>query len=139
MLYGDWIDHTPERRARADAAVNEALRLRPDLPEAHLALANHLYYCYRDFERARVQIEIAAQTLLNNPDVLEVKALIDRVQGRWEKAIVGLEKAVTLDPQNPELLGNLGDTIFTFGVIETSTGFIIGSSRLSPIKPMFLL
>jgi serine/threonine protein kinase len=41
-LYSDRIDHTPERRALADAAVNEALRLRPDLPEVRLALANHL-------------------------------------------------------------------------------------------------
>ena len=139
MLYVDWIDHTPERRARADAAVNEALRLRPDLPEAHLALANHLYYCYRDFERARVQIEIAAQTLSNNPDVLEVKALIDRVQGRWEKAIVGLERAVTLDPQNPELLGNLGET---YRVLRRYRDFDRIYNRLialEPDKPMFLL
>jgi TolB-like protein len=39
VLYADGTDHTPERRALGDAAVNEALRLRPDLPEAHLAMA----------------------------------------------------------------------------------------------------
>jgi serine/threonine protein kinase/tetratricopeptide (TPR) repeat protein len=110
ILYVDGIDRTPERRALGDTAVNEALRLRPDLPEAHLALAAHLYYRYRDFERARVQIAIAGQTLSNNPGLLELTALIDRVQGRWEKAVAGLERAVTLDPQNPELLGNLGET-----------------------------
>jgi hypothetical protein len=57
---------------------NTALRLRPELPEAHLAAATHLYYCYRDFERARVQIAIAAQALPNSPDVLELTALIDQ-------------------------------------------------------------
>lgn len=65
----------PERRALGDAAVNEALRLRPDLSEVHAAIAFHLYYCYRDFKRARVQIAIAAQALPNNPDVLELTAL----------------------------------------------------------------
>ena len=60
-LYFDRIDRTPERRALGDAAVNEALRLRPDLAEVHLAVAYHLYSCYRDFERAGVQIAIAAQ------------------------------------------------------------------------------
>jgi tetratricopeptide (TPR) repeat protein len=84
ILYVDRIDHTPERRTLGEAAVNEALRLRPDLPEAHLAMAAHLYYCYRDFERARVQIAIAAEALSNNPDLLEVNALIDRRQGRWQ-------------------------------------------------------
>ena len=103
-LYFDRIDHTPQRRALADAAVNEALRLRPDLPEVHLALANHLWACYRDFERARVQIAIAAQARPNNAEVLELTASINQVQGRWEKATAGLERATTLDPLSLELL-----------------------------------
>ena len=48
-------DPTPERRALGDAAVDNALTLEPDLPEAHITCANHLYRCYRDYERARVQ------------------------------------------------------------------------------------
>ena len=109
-LYSERIDHTPERLALGDAAVNEALRLRPDLPEAHLALAAHLYSCYRDFERARVQIAIAGQTLSNNSDLLELTALIDRVQGRWEKSTETLERAITLDPRNVELVYILSDS-----------------------------
>jgi serine/threonine protein kinase/RNA polymerase subunit RPABC4/transcription elongation factor Spt4 len=108
-LYFDRIEHTPERRALGDAAVNEAVRIRPDLPEVHLALAAHLYTCYRDFERARVQVAIAAQALPNNPDLLRLTAEIDQVQGHWEKATTGLEKAATLDPRNPDVLGDLAD------------------------------
>jgi len=108
-LYFDRRDHTPERRALGDATVNEAVRLQPDLPEVHLALAFHLYSCYRDFERARVQVALAAQTLPNNPDLLQLTAEIDQVQGHWEQATAGLEKAVTLDPQNPDVLGDLAD------------------------------
>jgi serine/threonine protein kinase/Tfp pilus assembly protein PilF len=109
-LYIAYIDRTQDRRALGDEAINEALRIRPDLPEAHLALAAHLFYCYRDFERARVQIAIAAKNLSNSPDLLQLTAFIDRVQGRWETATLRLEKALSLDPQNPELLGNLADT-----------------------------
>ena len=108
-LYFDRIDHTPEGRALGDAAVNEAVRLRPDLPEVHLALAFHLYTSYRDFERARVQVSIAAQALPNNPGLLQLTAAIDQVQGHWENATAGLEKAATLDPRNPEVLEYLGD------------------------------
>jgi serine/threonine protein kinase len=106
-LYSERIDHNLERRALGDAAVNEALRLRPDLAEVHLVAARHLYTCYRDFERARVQIAIAAQTLPNNADLFWLKALVDRVQGRWEKSTAGLEKAAALDPRNPDLLYDL--------------------------------
>src|SRR5881392_3977744 len=40
-LYG-LNEHTPERRALADAAVEGAFQLRPDAGESHLARANHL-------------------------------------------------------------------------------------------------
>ena len=83
----------PERRARGDAAVNEALQLRPDLAEVHLAAAWHLWSCYRDFARARVQIALAAQALSNNPALLNLTAAIDQMQGQWEKATADLERA----------------------------------------------
>ncbi|HEY4758054.1 MAG TPA: adenylate/guanylate cyclase domain-containing protein, partial [Chthoniobacterales bacterium] len=43
QLYVLNVDHTPERLALAEAALQAAFRLRPDAAEAHLARANHLY------------------------------------------------------------------------------------------------
>src|SRR5258707_13488867 len=86
------FDHTPERLALADAAMNEALRLQPHLPEVHLALASPLYECYRDYERARVQLAIVAQALPNNSDLLESTASIGRIHGGAENAVTGLGK-----------------------------------------------
>jgi adenylate cyclase len=51
-LYFLGRDHTPERLALADKAVEAAFRLRPDAGEAHLARAVHLYRGYRDYDRA---------------------------------------------------------------------------------------
>jgi serine/threonine protein kinase/Flp pilus assembly protein TadD len=107
FFYYTRIDHTPKRRALGDAAINEALRVGPNLPEVHLAVAVHLFYCYHDLQRARVQVAIAAQTLPNNPDLLQLTALIDRTEGRWDKATQGLERAATLDPLNPDILDDL--------------------------------
>jgi len=112
-LYHYFLDNTPENRKPGDAAVHEALQLRPDLPEAHLAMASHLYICYRDFERARVQIAIAAKNMPNNSDLLHLSALIDQVQGRWEKSIADLERAATLDLRNPDLLDTLARSYFS--------------------------
>jgi serine/threonine-protein kinase len=131
-LYFDLVDRTSERRALGDAAVNEALRLRPDLAEVHLATAFHLFSCYRDFERARVQIAIAAQVLPNNSELLELTALIDRVQGRWEKATADLNRAATLDPRNPELLSTLADT---YRCLRRYRDYERISDRLIELKP----
>jgi serine/threonine protein kinase/Tfp pilus assembly protein PilF len=139
FLYFDRIDHTPARRALADAAVNEALQLRPDLSEVHLAAALHLYTCYRDFEKARVQIAIAAQGLSNNPDVLELTSLIDRVQGRWESATAGLERAATLDPRNSELLGNLADNYGLLRRYRDAERILDQLIELEPDQPAFPL
>ena len=138
-LYFDRVDHTPERRALGDAAVNEALRLRPDLAEVHLAAAFHLYSCYRDFERARVQIAIAAQALSNNSDLLQLTALIDQVQGRWEKATAGLERAVTLDPRNPEILGSLSDNYWCLRRYRDYERIQDRLAELAPDQPLFPL
>jgi serine/threonine protein kinase/Flp pilus assembly protein TadD len=139
ILYVDDIDRTPERRALGDAAVNEALRLRPDLPEVHLAMAYHLYYCYRDFERARIQIAIATQGLSNNPELLELTALIDRVQGRWEKSTVGLEKAIMLDPRNLELLGHLEENYSCLRRYRDAERILNQQIELAPTQPEFLI
>jgi serine/threonine protein kinase/Flp pilus assembly protein TadD len=104
FLYLDWVDRTPQRRALGDAAISDAMRVGPDLAEVHLAIAFHVYTCYRDFERARVQIAIASQTLPNNPALLQLTASIDLVRGQWEKATAGLERAATLDPRDPGIL-----------------------------------
>jgi hypothetical protein len=58
FLYQAFYDHTSQRRAQAEAAVNEAVRLRPDLVETRLALTDYLYRVERDYDRARTQLAI---------------------------------------------------------------------------------
>jgi TolB-like protein/class 3 adenylate cyclase/Tfp pilus assembly protein PilF len=99
-LYFLGFDHTPARLAQADAAVQTALRLRPDAGETHLALAQHRYRGYLDYDRARAEIAIAQRTLPNDPLPFEVLGFIDRRQGRWEESARNLERAIDLDPRN---------------------------------------
>jgi eukaryotic-like serine/threonine-protein kinase len=103
------VDRSARRRALGDAAVNEALALQPNLPEAHLAAAFHLYAGYRDYERARVQLAIARRSLPNSPDAAALAAIVDRRQGRWEESTRALEKAVNLDPRNSRIIMLLGE------------------------------
>jgi TolB-like protein len=130
-----FLDNTPDSRKPGDAAVHKALQLRPDLPEAHLAMASHLYICYRDFERARVQIAIAAKNMPNNPDLLHLSALIEQVQGRWEKSIADLERAATLDLRNPDLLDTLERTYFSMRRYRDNARILGRLIELEPDQP----
>jgi len=137
-LYSELIDHTPDRRALGDAAVNEALTLRPDLPEVHLAMAAHLFSCYRDFDRARVQVELAARALFNNADVLFLSALIDQVQGRWEEATAALERATTLDPLSQDLLEPLETNYLSLRRYRDAERIVDRAIKLEPDQTRLL-
>jgi tetratricopeptide (TPR) repeat protein len=93
----------------AEAALQNAVRLRPDAGETHLAQAEYLYRCQLKYDRARVELALAARTLPNSSRVYELTGYIDRRQGRWEEATGNLEKAVQLDPRNVVVLGQIAN------------------------------
>jgi serine/threonine protein kinase len=105
------LDQTPEHLAQADAAVSAALRLQPELPEAHLAEARHLFFSYRDNDGARVQLAIAKRGLPNNADMISLEARIDIRQGNLERGIEGFKEAIALDPRNVGSLHGLATTL----------------------------
>jgi TolB-like protein len=100
QLYFLNLDHTPARLASANAAVQTALRLRPDAGEAHLALAEVLYRGYLDYDHARAEIGIAQRTLPNEPLIFELTGYINRREGHWQESIRNMERAIELDPRN---------------------------------------
>jgi TolB-like protein/Flp pilus assembly protein TadD len=105
------FDPTPERRALADEAINKALRLQPDLPEVHLANANHLYRGHGDYDRARAELAIAKHGLPNNAEVMFLEALMDRQQGKFDSAVQNFKEAIQLDPRNPAPISELAETL----------------------------
>jgi TolB-like protein/Tfp pilus assembly protein PilF len=99
-IYFLGVDHTPARLALAEAAVNAAVRLRPDAGEAHVARAEHLYRAYLDYGGALAELEIARRTLPNDPHVFELTGYIARRQNKQEEGLRNLERAIELDPRN---------------------------------------
>jgi len=109
----DWMYHsfdpTPARKAKAQAAAEEAVRLQPDLPEAHLGLGFYHYYCERNYERALDEFAIARKSLPNSADVYLAIGAIQRRQGKWAESTGNMEKAASLSPKDAFLLINLAD------------------------------
>jgi TolB-like protein/class 3 adenylate cyclase/Tfp pilus assembly protein PilF len=100
QLYFIFGEHTAERRALAEAAVQAAFRLRPDAGEAHLARAENLYRGYLDYDGAVAELEVARRTLPNDAHVFQLTGYILRRQGKQEEALYNLERALELDPRN---------------------------------------
>jgi TolB-like protein/class 3 adenylate cyclase/Tfp pilus assembly protein PilF len=110
LIYFTGTDHTPARLAMADAAIQSLARLRPNSGEAHLALAEHLYWGYLAYDRAREELSLAQKSLPNEPLAFVLAGYIDRRQGRWDQSIKNLERAIEIDPQNPAVLQQIART-----------------------------
>jgi serine/threonine protein kinase/tetratricopeptide (TPR) repeat protein len=108
-LYYYLYDLSPERRDQAKAAVDEAARLAPDAPEAHLALGYFHLLVERDAEKAFGEFEIAARDLPDDADVLKAKGDCFREQGLWTEAIEHYRRACELDPRNGSLWVELAE------------------------------
>jgi TolB-like protein/Flp pilus assembly protein TadD len=110
QLYFFGFDHTAAALASAEAALQAAFRIRPNAGEAHLARAFHLYNGYLDYGGALAELELARQTIPNEPRIFRLTAYIQRRQGRWEESTRYLERALELDPRNLNALASLGDS-----------------------------
>ena len=100
LLYVLGHDHSLRRLSLAEAAVDAALRLRPNAGEAHLARATNLYSGYLNYDAALAELELARKSLPNDCRVFELVGLIQNRPGKFEEALAELEHAMELDPRN---------------------------------------
>jgi TolB-like protein/Tfp pilus assembly protein PilF len=110
LLYFFDLDPTPDRISLANAAVKAALRLRPHSAEAHFALADYLFRCQRDYDRAQEELAIARPGLPNNTPFLILSGYINRRRNHFPEAERDFSTAFALDPRNPNAYNLLADT-----------------------------
>ena len=93
-------DRTLEKLQAARVAVDSALALDPELPEAHLALGQIHYWGELDYEAALREFRLAHAGDPGNGDIAWARGLVERRLGQWEQALASLRKAVELDPRS---------------------------------------
>jgi tetratricopeptide (TPR) repeat protein len=106
-ILDSWFDPAPGRREKARAAADQAIRLQPDLPETHLALAR--YYCMdengsgeADYDKAMRELAIAQRGLPNDPEVYSKIGRLELHFGKYTESTEHFLKAAALDPNNEE-------------------------------------
>jgi TolB-like protein/class 3 adenylate cyclase/Tfp pilus assembly protein PilF len=102
-----YYEPTEDWRNKARTEAQTALRLQPNLAEAHFALGQCIYWMDQDYERALEQFDVAARLAPSNGDIARLIAAIKRRQGKWEQALKEYERVARLDPQNPNTVREL--------------------------------
>ena len=105
-----YYEPTEDWKTKALTEAQIALRLQPNLAEAHVALGQCIYWMDQDYERALEQFDIASRLSPSDGDIVRLIAAIKRRQGKWKQALEEYERVAKLDPQNPNTVREL---IFT--------------------------
>ena len=110
LLFFFDLDPTPDRISLAEAALNNALRLRPDSAEAHFARGDYYFRCLRDYDRAQEELAIARPGLPNSTPFFILSGYINRRHNHFGEAERDFSTAFALDPRNPNAYNLLADT-----------------------------
>jgi len=90
----------PILKAKALAEAEDALRLRPRLGEARLALAYYYLFVTRDFDRALTELSQAEELMPNSAEVWQTRGIIYKRQNKLRERIAALRRAEILDPRD---------------------------------------
>jgi serine/threonine protein kinase/Tfp pilus assembly protein PilF len=135
QMYWFYYDRTGERLGMAKKAVDRALQLEPDLPEAHLALGHYYYQGHLDYDRALEEFAIARKNLPNDSDLLSFIGYVQRRQGKFEEALANIKRASELDPLSNTISLNLGVTFMLMRNYPEAMRYYNRAISLAPDLP----
>lgn len=101
-------DRSPARLALQREEAEEALRLAPDLPQAHVAMGLAHYRGRLDYRQALDEFAIALEGMPNNAQLVKGVGAVHRRLGNWDEAVAAFELAAQLDPRDADLFYDLG-------------------------------
>ena len=99
-----------DEKGEADARL--ALKLAPNLAEAHMAMGRYLASTPLDYPRASEAYERAMALAPGDADVLAGSGQYAVYVGQLEAGLAALRRAVALDPLNPRSRAMLGEAFF---------------------------
>jgi serine/threonine-protein kinase len=94
-------------------AAETALRLAPELPQAHIAMGRVYYQIQRDYRRTLDEYTIAVRGLPNDAELWRWIGFTNRRLGSWDEAIAALEKGTLLNPRHADLHATLGGSTYS--------------------------
>jgi serine/threonine protein kinase/tetratricopeptide (TPR) repeat protein len=108
-LYRLRVDASQARARLARQAADRAVQLAPSSPDTHLASAFVHLWLDGDRESALAELTAAGTLRPGWVEVLNAKAVLLTMQGRWEESLVHRERAHSLSPMDASIAMGLGE------------------------------
>jgi len=113
-MYWNRLDPSTARAVRQLDEAETALRLAPDLPQAHIAMGLVHYWSRRDYRRALDEFTIAKNSLPNDEAPWGYVGFVQRRLGNWDEVFAAFEKCSQRSPRNASLFRDLGGNTYDF-------------------------
>jgi TolB-like protein/DNA-binding winged helix-turn-helix (wHTH) protein/Flp pilus assembly protein TadD len=124
-----------EGRRRSREAVERALVLDPNLPEAHALTGQFKREVDWDWTGANTSLQRAVELDPENSAVLNLAAGLADSFGRFEEAVELLRRAIALDPLNAAIRGSLAEICAVMGRQEEAEVHFKKALELNPDLP----
>jgi TolB-like protein/Flp pilus assembly protein TadD len=121
-----------EAIAKARIAAESALRLDPNLAEAHLAQGKILENEDFNFAGAEAEIRRALELAPQNPRVTQNLAALISAFGRLDEAVALTQRAIVLDPLRSEARLNLATFLTALGRYDEAEAAVRDAIALQP-------
>jgi TolB-like protein/DNA-binding SARP family transcriptional activator/Flp pilus assembly protein TadD len=108
--YQNFGDRSFMTRALQRHEAEAALRLAPDLPQAHLAMGVVYHVRYEDAQ-ALAEFGVALRGAPNDADAWEWAGFAHRELGNWDSALVAFDHGIRLDPRDVKVIVDRGYTL----------------------------
>ena len=131
-VYWATYEKIDERLEKVRLAAERALALDPDLPAGHFAMGWFYYDAYRDFERALAEFAKAEKGLPGSDELLWNQGWMYYQSGRSEEAIETWEKALILNPYDPQLTHSLAWLLYRHRRFDDAEYYIDKTLSLAP-------
>jgi tetratricopeptide (TPR) repeat protein len=125
------LAHQTGNQEAAIQLIQNALHLRPDLPEAHYNLGN----AYRAHDKLNEAVASYREAVRLKPDLAEAHGNLGCALtelGEFAEASASCRRAVLLQPLSPDAHGNLGSALAFQGHLEEAAECYRQALRLNP-------
>jgi TolB-like protein len=130
------LDLSAGRREAARVSAEQALALRPDLPEGFLARGMYHYRVHRAYDRALEELERARRGMPGDAGIPYEMANIQRRQGRMDEAIANYRRSTELDPRQPVRFVELAGTYSLLRRWDDVEREVARAAALAPESPL---
>jgi len=117
---------------QARVAVERAEALAPESPDTRKARGRYLHVVRGDPASALAEYHAARRIAPSRSDLLDASAEAEADLALWSDAVVDLEQAVRVDPQSPDVLGDLGIAYMRLRRFDDARGMFERARALRP-------